>query len=234
LGQPQQNLNRLDKLFNMPTYNPEVFELQDLETAKSIILTDEAQVSTEQRWQTETPYLLTQLQQWCEVVGSAQVLDFGCGIGRMSKALIENTSAHVWGVDASQAMRQHAMSHVASPRFAALGPHMLDAATQAGQRLDLALSVWVLQHCPDLNAEINRLYAALKPGGLLFVVDMQHRAIPTLADGWVDDGLRVEPALNERFNCLCRTPFAAPHAPNNLLQSAWIALFQKSSTETNV
>lgn len=218
----------------MPTYNPNVFEMQDLDTAKSIILTTENEVSTEQRWQTETPYLLAQLQQWCEIVGSAQVLDFGCGIGRMSKALIEATSAHVWGMDASQAMRQHAAGHVASSRFAALSPQMLDAAIVAGQRLDLALSVWVLQHCPDLNAEINRLYAALKPGGLLFVVDMQHRAIPTVADGWVDDGLRVEPALNERFNCLQRIPFAAPNAPNNLLQSAWIALFQKPSTETQL
>ncbi len=216
----------------MSTYNPDVFELQDLQAAKSIILTDENEVGTEQRWETETPYLLSQLTDWCQVVGSAQVLDFGCGIGRISKALVEHTTAFIWGVDASQAMRQHAVAHVASPRFAAISPQMLDASMVSGQRFDLALSVWVLQHCPDLNTEIHRLHTALKPGGLLFVVDMQHRAIPTVADGWVDDGLRVEPALNERFNCLQRIPFAAPNSPNNLLQSAWIALFQKPSTET--
>ncbi|NJS36247.1 MAG: hypothetical protein HC765_07140 [Brachymonas sp.] len=89
------------------------------------------------------------------------------------------------------------------------------------------MSVWVLQHCPDLDAEIERLYAALKPGGALFVVDMQHRAIPTVADGWVDDGMRVEPALRKRFKCLQMIPFAAPKAPSNLLNSAWIGLFQK-------
>jgi len=211
----------------MATYNPDVFELTDLESAKSIILTDEAQVSTQERWVTETPYLLAQLQQWCQIEGAAQVLDFGCGIGRMSKALIDATSACIWGIDVSQAMRAHAVSHVNNARFAALSPQMLDAATQAGQRWNLALSVWVLQHCPDLNADIERLFAALKPGGVLFVVDMQHRAIPTVADGWVDDGLRVEPALRKRFNCLQMIPFTAPKAPANLLGSAWIGLFQK-------
>ncbi len=216
----------------MATYNPKVFELSDIQAAKSIILTTEEQVSTDLRWDTETPYLLAQLQQWCDIRGAATVLDFGCGIGRMAKALLEQTSASVWGVDASQAMRQHAMSHVASERFTAFSPLMLDAATLAGQQLDLALSVWVLQHCPELQTEIDRLHAALKPGGLLFVVDMQHRAIPTLSDGWVHDGLHVESALLTRFDCVQKIPFASPHAPANLLNSAWIGLFQKTSTET--
>ncbi|MFM7330209.1 MAG: class I SAM-dependent methyltransferase, partial [Brachymonas sp.] len=206
----------------MATYNPDVFELSDLASARSIILTDEAQVSTDERWNTETPYLLAQLQQWCQFEGSAQVVDFGCGIGRMSKALIEATDACVWGVDASQAMRTHAVSHVASPHFAALSPLMLDSATQMGHRWNMALSVWVLQHCPDLKTEIERLFAALKPGGVLFVVDMQHRAIPTVSDGWVNDGLNVESALREKFTCLRMIPFAAPHAPANLLNNAWI------------
>ncbi|NJS36246.1 MAG: class I SAM-dependent methyltransferase [Brachymonas sp.] len=116
----------------MATYNPDVFELHDLEHAKSIILTDEAQVSTHERWISETPYLLAQLQQWCQIEGAAQVLDFGCGIGRVSKALIEQSSAFAWGVDGSQAMRAHAVSHVNSARFAALSPQLLDAATLAG------------------------------------------------------------------------------------------------------
>ena len=35
----------------MPTYKPEIFNVTTLEQAKAIILTGDAQLSTEQRWQ---------------------------------------------------------------------------------------------------------------------------------------------------------------------------------------
>jgi SAM-dependent methyltransferase len=144
----------------------------------------------------------------------------------MSRALIERTPATLWGVDLSATMRAQAMAYVQSERFTALSPTALDAATSSGMRCDLALSVWVLQHCPDLDVEIQRIQAALRPGGLLFVVDMQHRAIPTYETGWAQDDKNVEQALSSRFKLLHREPYSAPIAPANLLETAWIGLYQ--------
>jgi 2-polyprenyl-3-methyl-5-hydroxy-6-metoxy-1,4-benzoquinol methylase len=211
----------------MHTYKPQVFEQADIEAAKAIILTNEGSVSTELRWQTETPYLCDKLLSWCGVGEQARVLDFGCGIGRMSRALLERTPATLWGADISATMRAQALSYVQSERFTALSPAALDAACAAGMHFDMALSVWVLQHCPDLDAEVQRLHAALRPGGLLFVVDMEHRAIPTHEAGWVQDAYHVEQALRQRFKLLYREAFAAPNAPANLRDTAWIGLFQQ-------
>jgi cyclopropane fatty-acyl-phospholipid synthase-like methyltransferase len=211
----------------MATYHPEIFNYANIDDAKSIILTDEGSVATEQRWQTETPYLREQLLSWCNISNHAQILDFGCGIGRMSRELIEHTDSSLWGVDISPTMRQHALNYVDSERFTALSPSALDAAVSVGMRFDLAMSVWVLQHCPDLPKEILRLAQALRPGGVLFVVDMHHRAIPTHDEGWINDGVSVHQALLKQFELVKTSAFAAPQSPSGLQNSAWIGLFQK-------
>jgi 2-polyprenyl-3-methyl-5-hydroxy-6-metoxy-1,4-benzoquinol methylase len=211
----------------MATYHPEIFNYANIDEAKSIILTDEGSVATEQRWQTETPYLREQLLSWCKLSNHAQILDFGCGIGRMSRELIEYTDSSLWGVDISPTMRQHALPYVNSDRFTALSPSALDAAVGAGMRFDLAISVWVLQHCPDLQTEVLRIAQALRPGGALFVVDMHHRAIPTRDEGWINDGANVQQALLQSFELVDTKAFAAPQSPSGLQNSAWIGLFQK-------
>lgn len=211
----------------MTTYNPQVFETSNIDAAKSIILTNEGQVSTEQRWASETPYLCEVLLSKCTISNQAQILDFGCGIGRMSLALLERTDSSLWGADFSSTMRQQALAYVSSDRFTALSPQALDAAVRVGMRFDLAMSVWVLQHCPDLEAEIKRLFLSLKSGGVLFVVDMAHRAIPTHDAGWMDDGLNVKHSLSPYFTLLEEMRYAAPNSPTNLQQIAWIGLFQK-------
>jgi 2-polyprenyl-3-methyl-5-hydroxy-6-metoxy-1,4-benzoquinol methylase len=145
----------------------------------------------------------------------------------MSRELLARTDSSLWGVDISPTMRQQALSYVGSERFTALSPAALDAAVGVGMRFDLALSVWVLQHCPDLQAEARRLSQSLRSGGVLFVVDMQHRAIPTHDAGWLDDGLNVRQTLLQHFQLLNEAAFAAPHSPSNLQKSAWMGLFQK-------
>jgi cyclopropane fatty-acyl-phospholipid synthase-like methyltransferase len=211
----------------MASYNPQVFLTANIDAAKSIILTNEGQVSTEQRWESETPYLCEVLLSKCAISNQAQILDFGCGIGRMSRALLERTDSSLWGADFSPTMRKQALDYVDSERFTTLSPQALDAATRNGMRFDLALSVWVLQHCPNLDAEIKRLFLSLRTGGVLFVVDMNHRAIPTHDAGWLDDGKSVKQSLLTHFALLEEMRFAAPHSPTNLQQIAWIGLFQK-------
>ena len=128
------------------TYNPAVFDVDDLLAAMRIILTPEDS-STEVRWKTETPYLADLTGQWIEITRQSLLLDYGCGVGRMAKELIVRHACRVIGVDISPSMRALAPMYVASDRFFACPPAMLDGLIERGVRFDGALSVWVLQHC---------------------------------------------------------------------------------------
>ncbi|HTQ77305.1 MAG TPA: class I SAM-dependent methyltransferase [Burkholderiales bacterium] len=182
-----------------PTYDPGVFAVGDLAQAKSIILTDEDS-STEARWKTETPYLAELIDERLRLNPGSLVLDYGCGIGRIARELIERTGCSVVGVDFSPRMRALAPQYVQSERFSACSPELFDALVWAGLRVDAALSVWVLQHCAQPALDIARIREALKAGGQLFLVNMRWRAVPTVAHGWFDDGLDIREMLAAEFD----------------------------------
>ena len=189
------------------TYQPGIFDVATQDAAKRIILTADG-ASTEHRWLTETPYLTDLITSAVPLTGASLVLDYGCGIGRMAKALIERTGCKVIGTDISPSMRTLAVSYVASPNFMACPPEMLDELAARGLVCDAAISVWVLQHCPRLADDIVRIARALKPGGDLFVVNQRVRAVPT-ERGWLDDGLDVFGLLRSTFEVRCEGPLVA-------------------------
>lgn len=115
-----------------------------------------------------------------------RALDFGCGVGRLTRALATRYS-NVVGVDISAGMVHQANElnagvagmtfvHDASPDLAGIG----------SERFDLVLSLFVLQHLPSRTA-IARTAATLAgrvgPGGALIVqipapVPIRHRIQP--------------------------------------------------------
>jgi cyclopropane fatty-acyl-phospholipid synthase-like methyltransferase len=178
-----------------PTYSPEVFNVANIAEAKAIILTTESDdATTDQRWERETPYLID-LMAGLKLTPESFVLDYGCGIGRLSKGLIERYGCRVVGVDISQNMRTLASNYVASDRFTACSPGMISA---SGMQFDAAIAVWVLQHCFKPEEDIARIKSAMKPGAGLFVVNAHLRVVPT-AMGWVDDGGDVRGILETEF-----------------------------------
>jgi cyclopropane fatty-acyl-phospholipid synthase-like methyltransferase len=174
------------------TYDPHVFDVQNIDQAKRIILTPNL-LTTEQRWEREAPHLL-ELMAGLNLSAKSIVLDYGCGIGRLSKALIERYGCLVIGADISVSMRALAAAHVGSDRFFSCHPDMLD---MLGVSFDAAVAVWVLQHCYDVEADIGRIEEYIS-GGKLFVVNDIGRCVPT-DKGWVNDGVDVRAALAERF-----------------------------------
>jgi 2-polyprenyl-3-methyl-5-hydroxy-6-metoxy-1,4-benzoquinol methylase len=182
-----------------PTYNPAIFDVNDIPQAMSIILTPEGS-TTQQRWELETPYLADLMQQQLRLGPESLVLDYGCGIGRLSRELILRHGCCVVGVDISQNMRALSVIYARSDRFMCCAPEMLDEMAARGTRFDAALSVWVLQHCMDPAKEIGRMRAALRPGAPLFVANSFHRSIPTLEKGWVNDGLDIKAMLAAEFD----------------------------------
>src|SRR5947209_11388253 len=107
------------------TYNPKVFEVNNLAEAMSIILTPEGS-TTAQRWETETPYLADLIGQHCAIEAGSLVLDYGCGIGRLAHELIKRHGCRVVGVDISPSMRALSVVYTRSDRFMSCSHEMLD------------------------------------------------------------------------------------------------------------
>ena len=185
-------------------YDPTVFDVTSMQQAMAIILTPEDDgFDTDRRWAEETAYLAPLIKANLNLAPSSLVLDYGCGVGRLSKALIESTGCSVVGVDISPNMRTFATRYVDSPRFTAMTPELLGTLVREHQLLfDEAFSVWVLQHCVKVEDDIALLRRSLGLGGRLFVLNELGRCVPTNR-GWVHDGKDTRSTLDAQFSLQC-------------------------------
>ena len=158
----------------------------------------------------------------------ARVLDYGCGIGRMAKELIVRHGCRVIGVDISPSMRALSVEYVNSDSFFACPPAMLQVLIDGGLRVDLAISIWVLQHCLTPAADIGYLRDALKLGGGLFVVNNIHRAVPTKEAGWASDGIDIKGTLAKVFSLQSEQTLVSPDVPTTLSGMTFWAAFKKA------
>jgi SAM-dependent methyltransferase len=188
----------VDKPERMALYRPDIFDVSDLESAMGIILTAESGTTTQERWERETPYLVAEMGRLFGLCEQSCVLDYGCGIGRVAKGLIERYNCTVIGVDISASMRQLALGYVQSDRFTTCSPELFDRMVAGGLRVNNAYACWVLQHCPEPLVDIGRIDSALREGGGLFVLNTDHRCVPT-DRGWASDGASIEEMLTEKF-----------------------------------
>jgi len=204
-------------------YSSHIFNVKTLDQAKGVILTQASELTTEQRWQLETPYLEDLILSNVDIDAKSLVLDFGCGVGRISKELIISTNCRCVGVDTSISMLGLGLAYVGSGRYLACAPDMLEF---LNLKFDVALSIWALQHVRDLEGEIDRILGSLKPGGKLFLVNMEKRALPT-EECWVDDGQDIRKILGER--CVLKKEGKLDPAINSKLQSqlTFWAIYEK-------
>ena len=179
------------------TYNPAIFNVNDLRSAMRIILTPETW-TTERRWEIETPYLVDLIHQSVGITPQTVLLD-GSGIGRIAKELIARYQCRVVGVDISASMRVLAAPYVQSDRFLPCSPAMLEALGERGFRFDAAIAVWVLQHSLRPAEDITMIQRVLKPDARLFVVDATYRVAPALERPWVNDGIDIKRMLSAAF-----------------------------------
>lgn len=184
------------------TYSRAVFDVKDTEAARRIILTPDRGQDTDERWERETPYLCDLIAEQLAPKPDALVIDYGCGIGRLSKVLIERFGCRVLGVDLSARMRALAPDYVNVQEFSVVSPHMLFSMVRSGMRADGALSVWVLQHCLAPANDIALLAASLKPDARLFVANLKGRAVPTVEGKWANDGIDVRALLTNALRPL--------------------------------
>lgn len=144
-------------------YYKDMFKVQDLEQTKNIILTEEQQGGDyRQRWERETEYMKTLFAGGLGDLSGKTVLDFGCGIGRLSKALLEQYDCRVLGVDISPDMRRMAAEYVNSDRFSVISYEMFCCPGRAWRTKGR------LRHsslCPAARLRPGPRHKAAEPGG---------------------------------------------------------------------
>ncbi len=196
-------------------YFKKAFDPINLQHAKDIVLTpNEYQPD---KFDEETDFMIAFLRDRALLDSDSRVLDFGCGMGRLSKKLIEAFGCYVVGVDMSLNMLLLAAKYVNDQeRFEPRG--------QCNARgIDAALSVFVLQHAEDPATELQRIASALKPGGYLVMVEGP-RLVPVGADAqgyviWHDDGLVIGDLAAKYFKNIGWYDY--PHREGKKILSLW-------------
>jgi len=220
------------EILNMTNYNPDFFIPNDLEDAKNIILTHEG-ITTDIRWEKETLWAIKTLDIFTTIDETSVVLDWGCGIGRLSKALIEKYNCKVLGVDLQPKMLEYAKTYVNSPLFCPMEYNQAFV-TLPSDFFTHALSVWVFQHSPFIQYEIPLVYRSLKKNGLLFVVENISKAIPNEQTDqdhkilkFYDDGISTKSYLDQLFITEASGKLPEKFSNQNLHDKSWWSILTK-------
>ena len=220
-------------------YYPEIFNVRNEQDARAIILTNEGPgADTETRWAQETPYITDLLKTHLTPGPDDLILDYGCGIGRLAKELIQHCGCHVIGVDISPEMRRLSLDYVDSARFTAVSPEILDSMLASGLRVDGAFCIWVLQHCYAPDRDIAKMKTALRGTAKFFVINMSQRAIPVRREtgqddagsnwaGWRSDNINIRDLLAANFTVTSEGDIDTETIPNSADAGAyWMSLAQ--------
>ena len=195
-----------------------------MESAKFVILNPTPDMTTAERWEVETRNLVDLLGRIAPLDCNSCVLDYGCGIGRLAKGLIDRYGCQVIGVDISARMRALAREYVQTDRFVVCSPDELDRRVAGGLQATHACACWVIQHCLEPDTDLERIHSTLARGAWFFVLNSNLRWVPT-DHGWAQDGISIEELLAARFEVVAKSENPAEVVSPLLAgQSYWMLL----------
>jgi len=207
-------------------YNPNFFSPKDFDEARSIVLTQEG-CSSEWRWDVETRWNLQMIDTFWNVNEDSIVLDWGCGCGRMSKALIDAFGCRVVGIDISPEMLKLATKYVNDDRFS---PMMAQKALKTIDEgtFTHAIAIWVFQHSINIQEEIPFVRKVLKKDGQLFVVENVSKAIPSVGEmNFFNDGVPTLPILQQNFELEANGKIPLKFTTQQIHNHSWWVMLKK-------
>lgn len=179
------------------------FKNPDFVQARGTVVGEINSLSVDDRWVHETKLFADALQRHMPT-GPCTVLDFGCGIGRMSKELLDRRDdCSIVGCDNSDVQLQHATSYIQNPRFTGVLPHMVEG------QFDFAFSLYVIQHVKaiHLRQALQIIHANLTPGAIFVHCCSERRmAVRTDAPRFFDDsflGVNISSEVELLFEPMC-------------------------------
>ena len=173
-------------------YSPEAFDADSMDKAKQLSLLTGTPIPEKVRWDDEVKMLCGTMARELMLRKGDLILDYGCGVGRLAKELC-SLGCDVVGVDISPSMRRYAMEYVNAPgHFVALSQEELMLLVNKGLRCDHACAAWMLQHSPNVQADISIIIRSIKGLGGLFVADNRNiRLVPVRGGQWVNDNVDI-------------------------------------------
>lgn len=124
------------------------------------------------------------LAPWLNRINDADVLELGCGVGRWTARLARNGN-RVTGIDISPTMVAETGRRLAAENLAATLATSRIHDIGFEQEFDAALSVTVVQHImedSEFQVSLDRIFAALRPGGTFIMLEAAPSRIATRCD----------------------------------------------------
>lgn len=171
-----------------------MFNPQNFEDGKHQVVGQCNDIPMEERWKAETPIFADIiLKEIDKIQGAKKILDYGCGVGRLAKEIIEkNNEVTIYGVDNSKDMLGEASIYVNSNRF------ILRLPEEFHEKVDFAYCVYVLQHIPTLYLREAIRQISDSCNRLLLVNSLARMAISD--EGFQNDGIDILDEIKRFYN----------------------------------
>jgi SAM-dependent methyltransferase len=185
------------------SYLKEIFYPGDMQSAMDICITPDPQKPN--KFNEETHFLIKFLNSKGMLHKRPKVLDFGCGVGRISKDLVD-LGCKVVGMDFSIPMLMAAINYVDNKNFTPLiNTPTLPFAIKP--EFELVICSFVLQHTEDPVKEIKFINSVMKDDATLVLVNEPYRLVPVGMDEerfvkWEDDKIDIVQEVSVEFDLI--------------------------------
>lgn len=190
-------------------YVKEIFDVVTFEQAKHVVLTSDP--DDPKKFEKETNFLVDAIaeQNFIRLTDSSIVFDFGCGMGRIARELINRFKCKVIGLDISESMLMFAKLYTAN-----MNKFQGTTSYSTPESVDVALSVLALQHAENPQKEIDNIVSVLKPGGIFILLNENKRFVPSDVDSqnyivWNDDGFDIFGYVESKLAEVKRVPYVS-------------------------
>jgi len=181
----------------------------DVEHSKRLVFDYEA-FDFEKRWENETQFTIDLIDAHTSLDHTSRVLDYGSGVGRLAKPVIERFGCCVDAYEPSADLRLHAKTYVGDERY----QHVTEP-----QTYDLIICAWVALLIDDVDGLYDMFASVLKPTGMLLVIDYEHQLL-------TDDGINYKRVKNGKVKSSLERQFDVLYTgnvPDKYIDKQWVA-----------